>query len=257
MSQLTFDSSGQGDPVVLIHGFPLTSKMWAHQRENLATHRRRVITPDLPGFGGSPAGARSLDDYANAVREFLDSQGIDRCVLGGFSMGGYVAMALLRSHPDRVRGLILVDTRAEPDTDEGRKGRYAMAERAQAEGKSVVIESLMPRLVADATFNGRADVVHEVLEAEAGATLEGIVDALNAMAVRPSAVDLLPKIAVPTLVVVGKEDALTPPDVAQRMVDAIPDAQLVVVPDAGHMTPMEQPDVVTRAIGEWLVTHEW
>jgi pimeloyl-ACP methyl ester carboxylesterase len=253
-TELAYEEAGTGGhTLLLVHGFPLTSKMWAPQIAALSSGWR-VIAPDLPGFGRTPPGARSVDDYAAALHELLDRLGVDRAVVAGFSMGGYIAFAFQRRYAARVRGLILIDTKADADTDEGRNGRHAMAERARAEGKGVVIDAMLPRLVSDSTLSGRPDVVQQVLDVAAGATVDGIVNALEAMAARPSSVDDLPGIVAPALILVGKEDVITPPADAEKMADAIPDAKLVVIPDAGHTTPLEQPDAVNAAMREFLAT---
>jgi pimeloyl-ACP methyl ester carboxylesterase len=147
---------------------------------------------------------------------------------------------------------LLVDTKAEPDSEEAKQGRYALAEKAQDDGAAVVIESILPRLVSDSTFSGRPDVVEQVRDAAAGATLEGVVGALRAMAERPSSVQDLPRIAVPTLIIVGREDVITPPTDAETLRAAIPGAEIAIIPDAGHMSPIEQPDAVNAAIRSWL-----
>ncbi len=249
---LAYETHGAGDPpLLLVHGFPFTSVMWRPQIDALS-QSRRVIAPDLPGFGHTPGAATSMDAYAAGLRELLDALDVQRVVLAGFSMGGYVAFAFRRLYPERVAGLILVDTKAAADNDEQKKGRYAMAERAKSEGKQIVIEAMMPRLVAAATLANRPDVVQAVRDAAAGATLEGIAGALTAMAERPSSAEDLGGIAVPTLIIVGAEDAITPPADAQQMASAISNAHLVTIPNAGHMTTLEQPPTVTAAIEDWL-----
>lgn len=253
MTHLAYESAGSGDDiVVLVHGFPFTSAMWRAQLDALATDGRRIIAPDLPGFGGTPGSAASMDEYADAIAGLLDGLGAARVVLAGFSMGGYVAFAFARRHAGRLRGLILVDTKAGADGEEARAGRYAMIERARAEGKGVVVDAMLPRLVSDATLNGRPDVVQAVLDVAGGATLDGIVGALTAMAARPDSAPDFRGINVPSLVIVGKEDALTPVTDAEAMAAGLADAQLVVIPEAGHATTFEQPAAVTAAIDTWL-----
>lgn len=250
---LAYETKGSGGtPLLLVHGFPLTSAMWRPQIDALS-ESRRVIAPDLPGFGQTPGAAASMDAYAETLRELLDALDVQRVVLAGFSMGGYVALAFLRLYAERVAGLVLVDTKAGADSDDVKKGRYAMAERARAEGKQIVIEAMMPRLVSASTLANRPDVVKAVRDVEAGATLDGIVGALTAMAERPSSVGDLAGIAVPALIIVGAEDPITPPADAQAMDAAIPDAHLATIANAAHMTTLEQPAEVSAAIAEWLV----
>ncbi len=252
---LAHESHGTGDPpLLLVHGFPFTSGMWRPQIDALSKSRR-VIAPDLPGFGRTPGAAKSMDAYAAGLRELLDELSVQRVILTGFSMGGYVAFAFLRLYAERVAGLILADTKAAADTDEQKQGRYAMAERAQSEGKQIVIAAMLPRLVTPATLADRPGVVQAVRDVEAGATLEGIVGALTAMAERPSSLGDLPRIAVPTLIIVGADDPITPPADAEQMASAIPNADLVTIPNAAHITTLEQPEAVTAAIKDWLANH--
>lgn len=252
---LAYESAGAGEEtLVLIHGFPLTSAMWRAQIDALASDALRVVAPDLPGCGRTPGALASVDGAADAIADLIDEIGARRVVLAGFSMGGYVAFAFVRKYAARLRGLILIDTKAEADSEDGKAGRYALAARARAEGKSIVIDAMLPRLVSDATFNGRPEIVQRVNAIQADVTLDGITGALAAIAERPSSIADLPRIAVPALVIVGREDVITPVADAETMASAISGAQLVVIPDAGHLTPVEQPPAVNNAIRGWLAT---
>jgi pimeloyl-ACP methyl ester carboxylesterase len=252
---LHYESAGSGpNTLVPIHGYPLTSDMWRSQFDSLAGDQWRVVAPHLPGFCRSPGAMTSMEATADAVREVIDEIGVDRIVLAGFSMGGYVAFAFARKYPDRLRALILIGTKAEPDTEEAKKGRHDMASRVRAEGPQPAIDAILPRLVADSTFTGRPDVVQRIAEVAAGATAEGIAAALEAMAARPSSVDLLPRIAVPTLVIAGHDDQLMPLDQARAMAAQIPNARFITVADAGHTTPIESPAAVNTAINDFLTT---
>jgi pimeloyl-ACP methyl ester carboxylesterase len=248
--------AGGGDTaLVLIHGFPLTSAMWARQADALASATIRVVTPDLPGFGRTPGAITSVAEAADGIAALIDEVGARRVVLGGFSMGGYIAFAFVRRYAARLDGLILVDTKAEADTPEGRDGRYALAERVQDDGVEIVIDAMLPRLVSDGTLRSRPDVVQQVRDIAGGSTLEGVVGALRAMAERPSSVPDLPRIAVPTLIIVGREDVITPPSDAETMRAGINGSEMAIIPDAGHLTPMEQPDVVNGVIRGWLAAN--
>jgi pimeloyl-ACP methyl ester carboxylesterase len=246
-------TAGSGDDaLVLIHGFPLTSEMWRAQVEKLASPSRQVVAPDLPGCGRTPGAFESMDEAADAVAALLRQLRIERAVVGGFSMGGYVAFAFARRHGAMLRGLMLVDTKAGADSDDARAGRRVMAAKAREEGKGNVIETMLPRLLAETTLNGRPPLVQRVRDIAENVTLDGITGALTAMASRPSSESDLPRISVPALVMVGEHDVITPRADAEAMASAIPDAKLVVIPDAGHLTPMEQPDAVTTAMRDWL-----
>ena len=252
-AMLAATSAGSGDSVLLlIHGFPLTSEMWRPQLDALASPSLRVVAPDLPGCGRTPGAIKSVDDAADAIAALVAEIGAQRVILGGFSMGGYIAFAFARRHAALLRGLMLIDTKAEADSDEARKGRYDTAERVLSEGTGVVIDAMLPRLLSEATRSDRPEIVQQVRDIASGVTVEGVAGALRAMAERPSSIDDLPRIAVPALIIVGEHDVITPPSDAQTMASAIPESQLVVIRDSGHMTSIEQPDAVNSAISGWL-----
>jgi 3-oxoadipate enol-lactonase len=250
-----FHDEGQGEPLVLIHGFPLTSDLFQPQRAALS-HRFRVITPDLRGMGRSDtlpdASDYSMATYADDIVALLDALGIGQAVVGGMSMGGYVVLALLRRHPERVKGAILLNTRANADSDEGRAGRYKMIEQAQDEGVGTIADAMLPKMLTEQTRVERPELAAFVREMMAGVPVAGIVGALSAMAARPDSTDLLSRIAVPALIIVGSADNVTPPSAAEAMQAAIPDAQLVVIDGAAHAANLERPDEVNRAIEQWM-----
>jgi pimeloyl-ACP methyl ester carboxylesterase len=252
---LATTSAGSGDDViVLIHGFPLTSEMWRAQIDGLASPALRVVAPDLPGCGRTPGAISSIEDAADNIAALVTEIGATRVVLGGFSMGGYIALAFARRHAPMLHGLILIDTKAEADSDEAKKGRYALAERARSEGKGIVIEGMLPRLLGETTRAVRPEIVVRTREISSACTLDGIAGALHAMAERQSSVEDLPSITVPALVIVGHDDVITPVADAEAMAAAVPGAKLVVIPDSGHLTPMEQPRAVNDAIRSWLAS---
>jgi|SRR5690606_7184715 len=244
-------------PLVLLHAYPLDARMWNAVRGPLSAHTR-VITPDQRGMGRSPfpesdaASEPSLDDAARDVVALLDRLELDRVVLGGCSMGGYLTMAVLRAAPERVGGLVLVDTKAEADGDEARANRLSVAERAESEGiGGWLADAMVPNLLSDHTRQYQPEVaalVRELIESQQPA---GVAWAQRAMAARPDSTDTLRQSDVPALVLVGQQDGLTPPDAARAMVDALPDARLVEIPNAGHLTPLEAPDAVATAITDW------
>ena len=251
---LYYNDEGAGEPLVLLHGFPLTSELWKAQRAALSA-RYRVITPDLRGMGGSdlPAGeSYTVDTYADDVVALLDYLGIGSAVVGGMSMGGYIVFALLRRHPDRVRGVILVDTKAGADTDEGRAGRRKMAEQARAEGAGAIADAMLPKMLTEQTRSEQRELTSFVREMMAGVSVDGIVAALGALAARPDSTPMLPSIAVPALVIVGGEDPITPPAEGKVLHAAIPDAELVVVDGGSHAAVVERPDEINAAIERWM-----
>jgi pimeloyl-ACP methyl ester carboxylesterase len=255
-SVLAYDESGAGTPVVLLHAFPLHAAMWNEQRAALAD-RVRVITPDLPGFGRSPLpqAEPSLDLVADAVVELLDTLELDRVVLGGLSLGGYVAMAILRRHPERVSALILADTKAGADPQAAQDNRERIAATVVAErSMRVVLTDVLPGLVGKRTKRRRGEVLGVVTDTIREADPASIAWIQRAMAARPDSFDTLRAVQVPALVIVGEDDEISPPSDAEAMVAALPDARLVTVPASGHLSAVEVPEVVTHAIREFLDT---
>ena len=251
-----YDDVGTGQPVVFLHGFPLDRRMWAPQTEALAA-QARCIAPDLRGFGETPlatplAPPLSMEQYADDVAALLDALAVERATVVGLSMGGYVAFALWRRHPERVRALVLADTRAGADTDEVRDRRRALAELARARGSQAVADLQIEGLVGKSTRRDRPEVVRHLHEMLASASVDAIVGALTAMMTRPDSRDLLPTISVPTLVVVGDEDALTPPKEARAMQEAIRGSRLAVIPAAGHVSNFESPDEFNAQLRAFL-----
>ncbi|HYI09814.1 MAG TPA: alpha/beta fold hydrolase [Thermoanaerobaculia bacterium] len=241
---------GQGTPIVWIHGFPLASSIYEHQ---LAIKRTRHVMPDLPGFGQSRSavGNLTMDDYARIVIDLLDHRGIDRAVVAGLSMGGYICFALARLAPERLSGLILIDTRETADTEEAKKGRYASIEKVKKEGIGSVMESMLPKMLTPAAPPEMKERVREIMTSSSA---DGVTAALRAMAERPDSSSLLPGIAVPTLVIVGEEDSITPPADAERMAAAIPKARLVKVAGAAHLANYEQAEEVNKAVAGFMTT---
>jgi pimeloyl-ACP methyl ester carboxylesterase len=253
-SSLAFGSAGDGPAVVLLHAFPYDRTLWRPQVEGLADGYR-VVTVDLPGFGRTPvpAGGWTVDEAADAVADTLDGLGLtEPVVVGGLSMGGYVALAVARRHPQRLRGLILADTRAEPDGDEAKAGRAKTMELARAKGAEAVFEDAIPKQLCEVTRDGRPAVVAEARQIAGRQSVEGIVAALAALRDRPDARPGLADIRVPTLVLVGEHDAITPLAAAEVLAKGIAGARLEVLPAAGHLSNLETPAVFTSAVRAFL-----
>jgi 3-oxoadipate enol-lactonase len=244
---------GPGDTVVLLHAFPVNGRMFEPQMEALS-EERRVVAPDYPGFGRSPRTPAQPDVryYAEAVRRLLDRLGIERVVLGGVSMGGYVAFGCLRLFPERVSGLILANTRPEPDSEEVRENRKNMARRVAEEGVEVLIELQMERLLARDTLENDAAVVEKVRAMILESSPNGVVAALGAMRDRPDSTPLLASIEVPTLVIGGEEDEISSPEVMEAMAEKIPNSRHVTLPRAGHLSNLEAPEGFNSALKEFL-----
>jgi pimeloyl-ACP methyl ester carboxylesterase len=244
---------GPGDPVVLLHAFPLNGRMFEPQMEVLS-EERRVVAPDYPGFGRSPRTPAQPDVryYAEAVRRLLDRLGIERVVLGGVSMGGYVAFGCLQLFPERVSGLILANTRPEPDSEEMRENRKNMARRVAEEGVEVLIELQMERLLARDTLENDEAVVEKVRAMIFESSPNGVVAALGAMRDRPDSTPLLESIEVPTLVIGGEEDGISSPEVMGAMAEKIPNSRHVTLARAGHLSNLETPEGFNAALKEFL-----
>jgi 3-oxoadipate enol-lactonase len=244
---------GPGEPLVLLHAFPLNGRMFEPQMEAFS-EGRRVVAPDYPGFGRSPRTPAQPDIryYAEGVLGLLDRLGLERVVLGGVSMGGYVALGCMRLFPERVSGLILADTRPDADSEETRENRKNMARRVADEGVEVLIELQMRRLLARDTLENNEEVVEEVrgmiLESSPG----GVVAALGALRERPDSTPLLEEIEVPTLVIGGEEDGISSPEVMGAMAEKIPDSRHVTLPRAGHLSNLEAPEGFNAALKEFL-----
>jgi pimeloyl-ACP methyl ester carboxylesterase len=246
--------AGEGPAVVLLHAFPLSSAMWLPQREALSANYR-LITPDLRGFGGSPLGddSPSVDVMADDVAALLDAKGIEGAVVGGLSMGGYVTMAFLRRHRDRVSAIVLADTKASADNEAARANRERIAERVVNEAStSVLLDETLPALVGETTKERRPLVLGRVKALVESAPPAAVAWAQRAMAARPDSLDDLRAADLPALVVVGEEDALSPVADAHAMVEALPNARLVTIPSAGHLSAVETPEEFTTALSDFL-----
>lgn len=252
--RLSYLDAGHGRVVVLLHAFPLDAEMWLPQFDALP-NGWRLIAPDLPGFGQSTSvpsdGTQdaALEPFAGDVVKLLDALGIQTAVIGGLSMGGYVTLALVRRAIARCSALVLADTRPQADTDAGRLGRVKMQELAGREGPSGVAREMLPKLLS---AQARPDVIARVRELIERTSTLAITDALGRMMRRPDSTDLLPSISVPTLVLVGQEDGLTPPSDADMMHRAVPGSVLEVIPGAGHISNLEQPESFNAALRRFL-----
>ncbi|HUR91167.1 MAG TPA: alpha/beta fold hydrolase [Gemmatimonadaceae bacterium] len=239
-------------PVVLLHGFPHNRSLWAPQTSALLEHGR-CIAPDLRGFGESGReGPYSMEQFAEDVIELLASLGIDKAVIGGLSMGGYVALALWRAKPELVRALVLADTRPGADSPETRRKRLELIAVAREGGASAVANAQINGMVGATTRAQNPALVDGLHQMLASAPVEGIIGALQAMMDRPDSTDLLPSINVPTLVIVGQEDALTPVKESREMHAAIPGSRLEILPGAGHVSNLEKPAAFNHVLTEFL-----
>jgi 3-oxoadipate enol-lactonase len=252
--ELAYEVSGKGVPVVLLHGFPFNRTLWRKQVEALR-ERYNVVTVDLRGHGETPALAdapATMEAMAEDVAALLDELGIERVVLGGLSMGGYVALAFYRLFPGRVRALILADTRPHADTDEARLNREETATRALREGMSTIADAMLPKLLAPATHAAEPQIVRRVSDMILQTDPQGAAAALRGMAVRRDQTKLLGEIKCPVLIIVGSLDAITPPADAEFMHREISGSRLEVIAGAGHVSNLERPAEFNRALEKFL-----
>jgi pimeloyl-ACP methyl ester carboxylesterase len=248
---LAYDDDGPGPVVVLLHGFPLNRKIWSAQKTSIGSIYR-VIAPDLRGHGESaaPGGVYTMEAMADDVLELLDALQIEEpVVLGGHSMGGYVALALMARAPERFRALMLIDTRAAADTPEAARNREELADTVEATANTGhVVDAMLPKLFSPETRLRRPELIGPVRDGMERVSPRAVAGALRGLARRPDRTADLAAITVPTLVLVGAHDAITPPDESRKMAAALPNATLVVVPDAGHLAPLENAQAANEAI---------
>ena len=238
--------------VVLIHAFPLNATLWSGQRQAVPP-RWQLFTPDLPGFGSATvAPASSVDAMAAAVLSSMDDAGIERAVIGGMSMGGYVTFALLRRAPERVAGLILIDTRATADTEEQRQNRSRMIAMVEEHGSSAVADDMLPKLLGATTQRERPELSARVRAMIESNRPDTIAAAVQAMKDRPDATSLLAEVRVPALILCGEEDRLTPPADSEALHQGMRGSRLVLIPRAGHLASLERPDAFNAAFTTFL-----
>ena len=249
---------GRGPALVLIHAFPLDRGMWQAQVDAFAD-RYRVLTPDVFGFGASPLPEEgwTMDSMAYALAESLDDRGIrDGVILGGLSMGGYIALAFAKRYPERLRGLILADTRADADTAEMKTTRNETIEFVKGSSAAALIEKQLPKMLGPETLAHRPGVVARVRQLAAKQTVPAVVAALQALRDRSDSTASLKEFEFPTLVIVGAEDAITPPALADAMMRELTHGTLATIPDAGHLSNFERPEAFNKAVSGWIASRD-
>ena len=254
-TQIEHEVTGAGPAVLFLHAFPLTSRMWDAQARALSgTHQ--VVRFDARGFGGTPPGdgLLTMERIADDAVALLDHLGLSKAVVCGLSMGGYAAFALVRRHPERVKALVLADTRTAPDSPEAKRSRAAQADTVRREGPAGIADGFLQKAVGDTTRKQRPEVAARVKEMILAASARGIVDALAGLAARADSGPTLREIKVPTLVVCGAEDALTPVADSEAIQRGVPGSTLEVIPGAGHLSALEDPAAFNAALGRFLAT---
>ncbi len=253
---LPFGNFGSMAPstLVLIHGFPLDGGLWQPQVALLAGHRR-VLAPDLRGFGQDRRPlprAMTMEAYADDLRELLDAQGIARAVLCGLSMGGYVAMAFAELWPERVLGLVLCNTRASADTDEGRAAREQTASDALAKGAAVIARAMVPKVLSEQSRRTQPGTSARLEAIMARQSPQTIAAASRGMALRPDRLHVLSGLGKPALIITGSNDSLMPLCTSEAMHAAMPGSRMVILDGAAHITNLEAPDAFNAAIEQFL-----
>ena len=242
--QIAFEEHGEGFPIVLIHAFPLSRNMWNGNIEAITASGFRLILPDLPGFGQTlkSPDTKSLEAMAIDIADLLDSLKIEKAVIGGLSMGGYIAFNLFRLFPQKFTGLILCDTNSASDTEEKRKQRFELIEKIESEGVQILIEKMLPNLIGEYTKKSNPKLVTQLKERFAETAPDSAISALRAMADRLDHIEFLEKIDIPTVLIFGEEDQITNLQTAQMMNERIKNSRLHTIKNAGHYSNMEQPD---------------
>jgi 3-oxoadipate enol-lactonase len=241
--------------LVLLHAFPIGANLWEPQIKSIPAGWR-LITPDLRGFGGSTeldsVSAMSMTDYADDVVDLLGELGVERAVIGGCSMGGYATLALYQSRPEIFDGLILANTRAGADSPESRANRRNMLALVDREGPSGVARDMMPKLLGKTTHETKPDAeatIRRLIKQQSPAAIRA---AIHRMMHRVDSTPLLAHVSVPTLVITGAEDEMIPVEESRRIAGGIKGAALVIIPGAGHLANLEQPEAFNKALNEFL-----
>jgi 3-oxoadipate enol-lactonase len=243
--------------LVLLHAFPIGANLWEPQMRSVPAGYR-LITPDLRGFGGSTeldsVGALAMSDYADDVADLLQELGIERAVIGGCSMGGYATLELYQAHPAVFDAMILANTRAGADSPEARANRRNMLALVDREGPQGVAREMMPKLIGKTSHEHRPDTEATLRRLIKQQSAVAIRSAIHRMMHRQDSTPLLAQVKVPALVITGAEDEMIPVEESRRMASAIPGAQLVIIPGAGHLANLEQPDAFNTALNTFLGT---
>jgi len=250
---IAYDTRGAGPALLFLHAFPLGLGMWEPQASAFASSHQ-VIRFDARGFGGSPPGdgLLTMERIADDAVGLLDHLDVSRAIVCGLSMGGYAAFALVRRHADRLKALVLADTRAGADSDAARAARAAQADKVRKEGSASIADAVLPKLVGETTHAQRPELVARLKETIAANPPRGIADALAGLAARADSTSTLREVRVPTLVVCGAEDVLTPVSESEALVRGIAGSQIQIIPGAGHLSSLENPEQFNLSLRKFL-----
>ena len=250
--ELGYDEGGTGIPILFIHGFPHNRSLWAPQLQGLPLHAR-CVAADVRGFGESSVKPPfSMDQYADDLIGLLDVLHIDKAVVAGLSMGGYIAFATWRRHPQRVRGLILANTKAGADTEEAKTKRRSQMDVAKEQGSSAIADAMITGMLGKTTRSKRPEIMNNVHRMIASSPVDGVIGALQALMDRPDSTPTMATIDVPTLIVTGDEDAIIPVSESESMHAAIKNSTLEVITGAGHLTNLERPAAFNHVVSEFV-----
>lgn len=250
---LAYSDEGQGHPIVFLHAFPLNRTMWAPQVEGLKDHYR-IITIDLRGHGESdaPMWRYTFEQFADDIKGLLDHLSISHATCVGLSMGGYIFFALYKKYPHLIHSAVLADTRAEADTEKVKAARYSMAQIAYTRGATAIADLMLPKLLAPGSLETRKDIVDQLRQMISANQVSGIVGDLMAMEERPDSSPLLKEFRFPTLILVGEHDCASPPEEVKRMAQHIPGSHVALIPQAGHLSNLENPEAFNLALTQFL-----
>jgi 3-oxoadipate enol-lactonase len=246
----SFEDIGNGPPLVLLHAFPLSNKMWQAQAEKLSACGFRVILPNFPGFGENNASSPfySLEQMAGELAELLEYLTIKKAVIGGLSMGGYVLFNLFRMAPEKFSALVLCDTTPSADTAEKKSARFELISKLEDQGAEALVQNILPNLISDFTKQNNPALVERLEGTFLRVNPDSAVNALRAMAERKDHSEILPRISVPTLLIFGEFDKVTNLENARKMNAEIRGSELLIVKNAGHYSNLEQPEQFDTAL---------
>jgi len=252
--KLTFEEHGAGKPIVLLHAFPLSRKMWQPQIKALTAKNCRVILPDLRGFGESHnfSDINSMEDMAKDIAELLDVLKIERAIIGGLSMGGYVLFDLFRLFPEKFAALVLCDTNFAADTDEKRNSRFDLIEKIEKNGAQSLVEEMLPNLISEHTKTNNQVLMNALKKTFAEVNPKAAVAALRGMAQRKDNSNVLDSVSLPTILIFGKEDKITNLEIAKKMHQKISNSTLILLENAGHYSNLEQPEQFNLALTNFV-----
>lgn len=256
--KIAFEEYGEGTPIVLLHAFPLSGKMWMPQVNALVEADCRVILPDFRGFGKTPvvSDKTTMEELANDIKELLDHLEIEKAIIGGLSMGGYVTLNLYRLHPEKFAAMILADTSSLADTEEKREGRFKLIEKTLSHGMQAIIEEMLPNLTSDYTKENNPELIKQLEKDFLETDFKGAMAALRGMAERLEHTKKLKEISVPTLLIFGREDKVTNLDGAKVLNDNIPNSKLEIIDKVGHYSNLENSAEFNKILVDFVKNYQ-